>query len=63
MEGCTNNSICPCIFIKRHGKDFSIIVVYVDDIKIIRTLEELPKAINYLKKEFEMKNFEKTKLC
>jgi hypothetical protein len=37
--------------------------VYVDDINIIGTLEELPKAINCLKKEFEMKDLEKTKLC
>jgi hypothetical protein len=37
--------------------------VYVDDINIIGTLEELQKAINCLKKEFEMKDLEKTKLC
>jgi hypothetical protein len=37
--------------------------VYVDDINIIGTSEELSKAINYLKKEFKMKDLEKTKLC
>ena len=62
-EGYTNNSICPCIFIKRSGKEFAIIVVYVDDINIIGTPEELPKAMNCLKKEFEMKDLGKTKLC
>ena len=44
-EGYTNNSNCPCIFIKRPGKEFAIIVVYVDDINIIGTPEELPKAM------------------
>jgi hypothetical protein len=29
--------------------------VYVDDLNIIGTHEEIPKIINYLKKEFEMK--------
>ena len=62
-EGYTNNSISPCIFIKRSGKELAIIVVYVDDINIIGTLEELPKAISCLKKEFEMKDLGKTKLC
>jgi hypothetical protein len=37
--------------------------VYVDDINIIGTPRELPKAINCLKKEFEMKDLGKTKLC
>jgi hypothetical protein len=27
--------------------DFAIIVVYVDDLNIIRTLGEIPKTINY----------------
>ena len=37
-DGYTNNFICPCIFIKILGKEFAIIVVYVDDINIIGTL-------------------------
>lgn len=35
----------------------------MDDINIIGTPEELPKAMNCLKKEFEMKDLGKTKLC
>ncbi|KAK2443387.1 hypothetical protein QL285_014496 [Trifolium repens] len=62
-EGYANDSICPCIFIKRSGKEFAIIAVYVDDINIIGTPGELPKAIDCLKKEFEMKDLGKTKLC
>jgi hypothetical protein len=36
-EGYKNNSICPCIFIKRSGSEFMIIVVYVDDLNLIST--------------------------
>jgi hypothetical protein len=41
-EGYKNDSICPCTVMKRSVKEFSIIVVYVDDINIIGTPEELP---------------------
>ena len=58
-----NNSICPCIFIKKVETGFAIIVVYVDDLNLIRTPEELIKTIDYLKKEFEMKDLGKTKYC
>lgn len=60
-EGYKNDLICPCIFIKRSGSEFVIIAIYVDDLNIIGTPEELPKAVNCLKKEFEMKDFGKTK--
>ena len=60
-EGYKNDSICPCTFMKRSVKEFAIIAVFVDDINIIGTPEELPKAIDCLKKEFEMKDLEKTK--
>jgi hypothetical protein len=54
-EGYNNNPICPCVFIKKSESNFVIIIVYVDDLNIIGTHEEIPKIINYLKKEFEMK--------
>ncbi|KAL0553874.1 hypothetical protein IC582_007778 [Cucumis melo] len=57
-EGYQNNPICPCVFIKKLQSGFAIIAVYVDDLNIIGTLEEISKAIEYLKKEFEMKNLE-----
>jgi len=38
--------------------EFSIIIVYVDDIVIIGTSNELTKTIDCLKKEFEMKGLE-----
>jgi hypothetical protein len=40
-----------------------IVAIYVDDLNIIGTPEEFPKAVNCLKKEFELKNLGKTKFC
>ena len=42
---------------------FAIIAVYVDDLNLIGTPEELIKTANYLKKEFEMKDLGKTRYC
>ena len=44
-----NNPICPCIFIKKSETGFAIIVVYVDDLNIVGTLEELTRTTSYLK--------------
>ena len=62
-EGYVNNSICPCVFIKKTKNGLAIIVVYVDDLNLIGTPEELIKTTNYLKKEFEMKGLGKTRYC
>ena len=62
-EGYANNPICPCIFIKKSKTGFAIITVYVDDLNLIGTPEELTRTTNYLKSEFEMKDLEKTKFC
>ena len=52
-EGYANNPICPCIFIKKSKTRFAIIVVYVDDLNLIGTPEELTRTAKYLKKEFQ----------
>lgn len=62
-EGYKNDPISPCIFIKRSGSGFVIIAVYVDDLNIIGTPEEISKTVDCLKKEFEMKDLGKTKFC
>ena len=62
-EGYVNNPICPCIFIKKSETGFAIIVVYVDDLNLVGTPEELTRTTNYLKKEFKMKDLGKTKFC
>ena len=51
-----NNSICPCIFIKKSETGFAIIAMYVDDLNLVGTPEKLTRTTNYLKKEFEMKD-------
>ena len=48
-EGYLNNPICPYIFIKKSETGFAIIAVYVDDLNLIRTPEELTRTKNYLK--------------
>ena len=62
-EGYVNNPICPCVFIKKSNSGFAILAVYVNDINLIGTPEELTKATEYLKNEFEMKSLEQTKYC
>ena len=62
-EGYKNDSIRPCIFIKRFGPEYVIVTMYVDDLNIIGTPGELPRAIEYLKRGFEMKDLRKTKFC
>ena len=51
-ERFENNQICPCIFIKKLEFRFAIVTVYVDDLNLVGTLEELMKTANYLKNVF-----------
>ena len=62
-EGYINNDLCPCVFIKKTVKGFTIAAIYVDDINLIGTPEELEETAKYLKKEFEMKDLGETRLC
>ena len=48
-EGYMNNPICLCIFIKKSETGFAIIVVYVDDLNLVGTLEEFTRTTSYLK--------------
>ncbi|CAL2247904.1 unnamed protein product [Prunus armeniaca] len=62
-EGYINDPICPCVFIKKSNSGFAIVAVYVDDMNLIGTPEEVIKTAEYLKCEFEMKDLGKTKYC
>ena len=62
-EGFKNNPICPCVFIKKSKSGFAIVAVYVDDLNLVETPEELTKTADYLKNEFEIKDLDKTKFC
>ncbi|KAL0428635.1 UNVERIFIED_CONTAM: Retrovirus-related Pol polyprotein from transposon TNT 1-94, partial [Sesamum latifolium] len=48
-KGFCNNQISPCLFIKRTESEFIIIAVYVDDLNIIGSPEEIRQAADYLK--------------
>ncbi|GJX34940.1 retrovirus-related pol polyprotein from transposon TNT 1-94 [Tanacetum coccineum] len=50
-------------FVKISGSEYVIIAVDVDDLNITGTPRELLKAIECLKREFEMKDLGKTKFC
>ena len=62
-DGYINKPICPCVFIKKSKLGFAILAIYVDDINLFGTIEELIKEATYLKDEFEMKDLGKTKYC
>ncbi|KAL0412075.1 UNVERIFIED_CONTAM: Retrovirus-related Pol polyprotein from transposon TNT 1-94 [Sesamum latifolium] len=62
-NGFCHNPISPCLFIKRTESGFVIIAVYVDDLNIIGSSEEIQQATDYLKSEFEMKDLGTTKYC
>lgn len=62
-ERYRNDPVYRCVFIKGSGSEFIIIAAYVDDLNIIGTPTEIPKALDYLKKEFEMKDLGKTNFC
>jgi Reverse transcriptase (RNA-dependent DNA polymerase) len=62
-EGYKSNIISSCVFIKRSISSFIIIAVYVDDLNIIGSPEEIEKTAKLLKNEVEMKDLGVTKLC
>ena len=43
------NDDCPCVFIKKSEKSYCIISVYVDDLNIIGTTQDIEEASSYLK--------------
>ena len=55
--------ICLCIFIKKSTIVFAIIIVYVEYLNLVGTLEDLIRIIDYLKSKFEIKDLEKIKFC
>jgi Reverse transcriptase (RNA-dependent DNA polymerase)/GAG-pre-integrase domain/Integrase core domain len=62
-EGYKNDPISPCVFIKRTKSGFSIVAVYVDDLNIVGTPDDIENTAKYLMKEFEMKDLGRTKYC
>lgn len=53
---------CPCAFIGKSDYEFAIVAIYINNMNLIGTLEELLKTVEYLKRQFEMKDLEKIKI-
>ena len=62
-ERYKNDELCPCVFIKKTSFGFAIVAVYVGNMNIIGTLDEIKETAAYLKSEFEMKDLGKTRFC
>ena len=55
-----NNELCPCVFIKKSHSGFVIVAVFVNDMNLIGTPEELTRTAKHLKSKFEMRDLGKT---
>jgi Reverse transcriptase (RNA-dependent DNA polymerase) len=53
----------PCIFVKGNAKNFVIISIYVDDLNLIGTENEINQTKALLNKEFEMKDLGEGSYC
>lgn len=49
-EGYINDHIYLCVFIRKFEFEFAIVAVYVNDMNLIGTLEDLLKNAKYLKR-------------
>ena len=58
-----NSELCACVFNKKSQSRFVIIVVYVDDMNLIGTLENAWENCNSLESELEMKDLGKFEFC
>ena len=56
-----NNPIYHESLLRNQKPDLQLI--NVDDLNLVETLEKLIRTIKYLKREFKMKDFKKTKFC
>jgi hypothetical protein len=50
------------VFIRKFSTRFCIISLYIDDLNSIGHAKDIDEAHNHLKKEFEMKDLDKTKI-
>ena len=62
-EGYVYYLICLRILIKKSIIEFAIFIVYVEYLNLVGTLKELVRIVDYLKSNFEVKDFGKTNFC
>ena len=55
--------ICPYVSIKSFTNGFVVMAVYMDDLNLVGTPHEIASVASYMRKEFEIKDLGKTKLC
>ena len=55
--------LCPCVLNYEVLFQIARVTVYVNDMNLTKTLEELEKTVSHLKMEFEIKDLGKTRLC
>lgn len=60
-DGYIKNQVCPCVFIEMSQYDFIIITVYMYDLNMVGTHDDITNVVNYLKIEFEMIDIAETK--
>jgi hypothetical protein len=63
QQGPKDDESSPCVFIRRDGTEFCIIAVYVDDLKIIGTKQDVAKAKQIMKEKFAMKDLGELSHC
>lgn len=56
-----NMMLSPCVFIIKFSYGFVFVVVYIDDLSILGTQNEIDDAWTHMNEKFEMKDFGKTK--
>jgi hypothetical protein len=61
--GFVNNDLAECVFIRRSGDGFAIIVIYVDDINIIGSRLEVNEVKGMMARRFKMKELGHTSHC
>jgi hypothetical protein len=62
-KGYMKNDDSTCVFIKRSKVGYCIILVYVDDLNIIRNKLDIDEGRHHFMTEFKMKDLGRTKFC
>jgi hypothetical protein len=59
----TNSEVAPCLFTKHHEKEFIVIAIYVDDLKLFGTNKMILETIKLLQSVFEIRDIGQTTFC
>lgn len=62
-EWYVNDILYTRVFIKKLKSSFIIVIVYVNDMNLFSTHDEIQKTTEYLERDFEMKVLRKINCC